>query len=190
MRRLFGTMLAGAAVMAAGALVAAAPKPVAGRAAAAPVPRPGTRPNIVVILVDDLGWPDVSSYGRREVLTPNIDRIAKSGVAFSSGYVAASVCAVSRAGLLTGPLRDRFGFTGHMDFYDPAELVQVLTRSAELLGVTLRSDGAAEIAGRSRGTPRIANRLLRRVRDYAEVRGDGTVTLAVARAALAVYDVD
>jgi Holliday junction DNA helicase RuvB len=100
------------------------------------------------------------------------------------------VGATTRAGLLTGPLRDRFGFTGHMDFYATGELEQVLTRSAELLGVPLRPDGAAEIAGRSRGTPRIANRLLRRVRDYAEVRADGVVSERVARAALAVYDVD
>ncbi len=100
------------------------------------------------------------------------------------------VGATTRAGLLTGPLRDRFGFTAHMDFYDPHELEAVLERSAALLGVTLRADGAAEIAGRSRGTPRIANRLLRRVRDYAEVRADGVVDEAVSRAALAVYDVD
>jgi Holliday junction DNA helicase RuvB len=100
------------------------------------------------------------------------------------------VGATTRSGLLTGPLRDRFGFTGHMDFYDPPELEQVLVRSARLLGVDLRDDGAAEIAARSRGTPRIANRLLRRVRDYAEVRADGAVTEAIAHAALAVYDVD
>ena len=100
------------------------------------------------------------------------------------------VGATTRAGLLTGPLRDRFGFTGHMDFYDEPELQQVLARSAQLLDVELRADGAAEIAGRSRGTPRIANRLLRRVRDYAEVRADGIVTEDVARAALSVYDVD
>jgi Holliday junction DNA helicase RuvB len=100
------------------------------------------------------------------------------------------VGATTRAGLLTGPLRDRFGFTGHMDFYDSSELTQVLRRSAELLAVALRPDGADEIAGRSRGTPRIANRLLRRVRDYAEVRADGIVTQEVAHAALAVYDVD
>ncbi len=100
------------------------------------------------------------------------------------------VGATTRAGLLTGPLRDRFGFTAHMDFYDPDELESVLERSAALLGVTLRPDGASEIAGRSRGTPRIANRLLRRVRDYAEVRADGVVDEAIARAALAVYDVD
>jgi Holliday junction DNA helicase RuvB len=100
------------------------------------------------------------------------------------------VGATTRAGLLTGPLRDRFGFTGHMDFYGTDELQQVLVRSAELLGVDIRRDGAVEIAGRSRGTPRIANRLLRRVRDYAEVRADGVVDEAIARAALAVYDVD
>jgi Holliday junction DNA helicase RuvB len=100
------------------------------------------------------------------------------------------VGATTRAGLLTGPLRDRFGFTAHMDFYDPDELEQVLFRSAQLLGVALEPDGAAEIASRSRGTPRIANRLLRRVRDYAEVRADGRVTVETATAALAVYDVD
>ncbi len=100
------------------------------------------------------------------------------------------VGATTRAGLLTGPLRDRFGFTGHMDFYEPADLEQVLARSAQLLGVQLTPEGGAEIAGRSRGTPRIANRLLRRVRDFAEVRADGVVTASVAHAALQVYDVD
>ncbi len=100
------------------------------------------------------------------------------------------VGATTRAGLLTGPLRDRFGFTGHLDFYDVADLDTILHRSAALLTVALRDDGAAEIAGRSRGTPRIANRLLRRVRDYAEVRADGVITEGIARDALAVYDVD
>ena len=100
------------------------------------------------------------------------------------------VGATTRAGLLTGPLRDRFGFVGHMEFYEPVELEQVLVRSAGLLGVRLTPDGGDEIAGRSRGTPRIANRLLRRVRDFAEVRADGVVTRAVAQAALRVYDVD
>jgi Holliday junction DNA helicase RuvB len=100
------------------------------------------------------------------------------------------VGATTRSGLLTGPLRDRFGFTAHMEPYTPAELERVLVRSAGLLGVPLEAAGAAEVAGRSRGTPRVANRLLRRVRDYAEVRADGVVTLAVARAALEVYDVD
>jgi len=100
------------------------------------------------------------------------------------------VGATTRAGLIPGPLRDRFGFTGHMDFYSPAELVQVLDRSARLLGVPLDADGAAEIAGRSRGTPRIANRLLRRVRDFSQVKADGRVSLGTARAALEVYEVD
>jgi Holliday junction DNA helicase RuvB len=100
------------------------------------------------------------------------------------------VGATTRAGLLPGPLRDRFGFTAHMDFYAPHELVQVLGRSARLLELTLTDDGATEIAGRSRGTPRIANRLLRRVRDYAQVRADGRLTHAIANAALTVYEVD
>ncbi|WP_072691054.1 Holliday junction branch migration DNA helicase RuvB [Rhodococcus marinonascens] len=100
------------------------------------------------------------------------------------------VGATTRSGALTGPLRDRFGFTAHMDFYEPAELRQILMRSAGILGVQLGEEAGAEIARRSRGTPRIANRLLRRVRDYAEVRADGVVTCGIARAALAVYDVD
>ncbi|WP_182526650.1 Holliday junction branch migration DNA helicase RuvB [Nocardioides dongkuii] len=100
------------------------------------------------------------------------------------------VGATTRAGLLPGPLRDRFGFTGHLEFYEPHELDLIVHRSAGLLGVELRADGAAEIAGRSRGTPRIANRLLRRVRDYAQVRADGIVTLPVAEAALDLYEVD
>ncbi len=100
------------------------------------------------------------------------------------------VGATTRSGLLTGPLRDRFGFVGHMDFYEATDLERVLSRSAGILGVPLRPDGGEEIAGRSRGTPRIAHRLLRRVRVLAEVRADGIVDRAVAKAALAVYDVD
>jgi Holliday junction DNA helicase RuvB len=100
------------------------------------------------------------------------------------------VGATTRAGLLPAPLRDRFGFTARLDFYEAEELGVIVRRSAGLLGVTLRDDGADEIAGRSRGTPRIANRLLRRVRDYAEVRADGVVTREVARAALELYEVD
>ncbi|KZF16429.1 MULTISPECIES: Holliday junction branch migration DNA helicase RuvB [unclassified Rhodococcus (in: high G+C Gram-positive bacteria)] len=100
------------------------------------------------------------------------------------------VGATTRSGALTGPLRDRFGFTAHMDFYEPEELQQILMRSAGILGVDLEVDAGAEIARRARGTPRIANRLLRRVRDFAEVRADGIVTMDVAQAALAVYDVD
>ncbi|MGB2570614.1 Holliday junction branch migration DNA helicase RuvB [Micromonospora citrea] len=100
------------------------------------------------------------------------------------------VGATTRSGLLTGPMRDRFGFVAHLDFYSPADLEALLHRSARILGVPITDEGAVEIAGRSRGTPRIANRLLRRVRDYAEVRADGVVTLETARAALTVYDVD
>jgi Holliday junction DNA helicase RuvB len=100
------------------------------------------------------------------------------------------VGATTRAGLLPGPLRDRFGFTAHLEFYDPAELDLIVHRSAGLLGVDVTSDGVAEIASRSRGTPRIANRLLRRVRDYAQVRADGVVTLDVSRRALELYEVD
>jgi Holliday junction DNA helicase RuvB len=100
------------------------------------------------------------------------------------------VGATTRAGMLPGPLRDRFGFTAHMDFYEPAELEIIVARSAGLLGVTIHDDGASEVARRSRGTPRIANRLLRRVRDYAEVRADGIVTQDLAKAALALYEVD
>jgi Holliday junction DNA helicase RuvB len=100
------------------------------------------------------------------------------------------VGATTRAGLLPAPLRDRFGFTAHLDFYEPEELGVIVRRSAGLLGVALRDDGAEEIAGRSRGTPRIANRLLRRVRDYAEVRGNGIITRDIAKAALELYEVD
>lgn len=100
------------------------------------------------------------------------------------------VGATTRAGLLPGPLRDRFGFTAHMDFYEPDELQHIIVRSAALLGVELRSDGAAEIAGRSRGTPRIANRLLRRVRDFAQVRSSGVVDREIAQQALALFEVD
>jgi Holliday junction DNA helicase RuvB len=100
------------------------------------------------------------------------------------------VGATTRAGLLPGPLRDRFGFTAHLEFYEPAELDLIVHRSAGLLGVELTDEGSAEIASRSRGTPRIANRLLRRVRDFAQVRADGVVTKAVAEAALDLYEVD
>ncbi len=100
------------------------------------------------------------------------------------------VGATTRAGLLPAALRDRFGFTAHLDFYEPGELGVIVRRSAGLLGVALRDDGAEEIASRSRGTPRIANRLLRRVRDFAEVHGDGIVTRDCAQAALDLYEVD
>ena len=100
------------------------------------------------------------------------------------------VGATTRAGLLPGPLRDRFGFTGHLEFYEPEDLDKIVHRSAGLLGVELTDEGSVEISSRSRGTPRIANRLLRRVRDFAQVRADGVVTLAVAQRALELYEVD
>jgi holliday junction DNA helicase RuvB len=100
------------------------------------------------------------------------------------------VGATTRAGLLPAPLRDRFGFTAHLDFYQPGELEIIIRRSSGLLGVTLTDEAAVELSTRSRGTPRIANRLLRRVRDYAEVRADGVVTGDIARTALELYEVD
>jgi holliday junction DNA helicase RuvB len=100
------------------------------------------------------------------------------------------VGATTRAGLLPAPLRDRFGFTAHLDFYQPAELGIIIKRSAGLLGVRIEDGGIEELALRSRGTPRIANRLLRRVRDYAEVRADGFVTRELTKTALELYEVD
>ncbi len=101
-----------------------------------------------------------------------------------------AVGATTRVGLLPAPLRDRFGLTGHLEFYSDDELEQVLHRSAALLGAPLHDDAARELASRSRGTPRIANRLLRRVQDWAEVRGSGQLDLAAARSALALFEVD
>ena len=100
------------------------------------------------------------------------------------------VGATTRAGLLTSPLRDRFGIVQRLEFYNAEDLCQIVMRSASLLEIRLQDDGAREIAGRSRGTPRIANRLLRRARDYAEVRGDGVIDAEIARAALDMLKVD
>jgi Holliday junction DNA helicase RuvB len=100
------------------------------------------------------------------------------------------VGATTRAGMLTNPLRDRFGIVARLEFYTPQELQRIVTRSAGLLELPISPDGALEIAKRSRGTPRIANRLLRRVRDYADVRADGHATREVADAALVMLDVD
>lgn len=100
------------------------------------------------------------------------------------------VGATTRAGLLPSPLRDRFGFTAHLDFYESAELEKVLERSSSLLGLTMDQSAVAEVAGRSRGTPRIANRLLRRVRDFAQVNGSSALTHKDALAALTMYEVD
>src|SRR4029079_14407620 len=100
------------------------------------------------------------------------------------------VGATTRAGMLTNPLRDRFGIVARLEFYTAEELTRIVLRSAELLEIGIEHEGALEIARRSRGTPRIANRLLRRVRDFAEVRAQGQVTRSVADAALSMLDVD
>lgn len=100
------------------------------------------------------------------------------------------VGATTRAGMLTNPLRDRFGIVARLEFYTAEELTRIVSRSASLLGAPIEEDGALEIAKRSRGTPRIANRLLRRVRDYAEVKAQGRITRTVADAALHMLDVD
>jgi Holliday junction DNA helicase RuvB len=100
------------------------------------------------------------------------------------------VGATTRAGMLTNPLRDRFGIVARLEFYTPEELAHIVRRSAGLLQAPMEAAGAHEIARRSRGTPRIANRLLRRVRDYADVKGSGTITKDIADKALAMLDVD
>jgi Holliday junction DNA helicase RuvB len=100
------------------------------------------------------------------------------------------VGATTRAGMLTNPLRDRFGIVSRLEFYTPEELTRIVTRSAGLLKAPIDPEGSFEIARRSRGTPRIANRLLRRVRDYADVKGDGTIHKSIAQKALVMLDVD
>jgi len=100
------------------------------------------------------------------------------------------VGATTRAGLLTSPLRDRFGITQRLEFYSSEDLAIIIKRSAKILNVSIDADGAMELANRSRGTPRIANRLLRRVRDYAQVRSDGVITRTIAQVALNLLDVD
>jgi Holliday junction DNA helicase RuvB len=100
------------------------------------------------------------------------------------------VGATTRTGLLTPPLRDRFGVTLRVDFYSPAELQEIVTRSARLLDIAIRKEGAYEISRRARGTPRVANRLLRRVRDFAQVEADGVITREVADRALGMLEVD
>ena len=98
--------------------------------------------------------------------------------------------ATTRAGMLTSPLRDRFGIVQRLEFYEEADLIKILLRSGQILGMQIDAGGAQELARRSRGTPRIANRFLRRVRDYAEVEGDGVITGPVARAALDLFEID
>ena len=117
-----------------------------------------------------------------------VDVVVGKGPGATSPFTV--VGATTRSGLLPAPLRDRFGFTAHLEFYETEELQSVVTRSATLLGSPIEARAAHEIASRSRGTPRIANRLLRRVVDYAQVHGDGTLTLDAARGALELFEVD
>ena len=100
------------------------------------------------------------------------------------------VGATTRAGLLTGPLRDRFGIALHLDFYEPAELEKILYRSAKILNISLSSDGAVEISVRARGTPRVANRILKRIRDWAQVKGDGSINRETAIKACEMLGID
>ena len=134
-----------------------------------------------------------------EVLYPAMED-AKIDIVIGKGPTARSirldlpqftlVGATTRTGLVAGPLRDRFGFVGRLDLYAPSELEAIVRRSARILGVHVDAGGARRIAERSRGTPRVANRLLRRVRDFAEVRGDGTVTAATATDGLELFGID
>jgi holliday junction DNA helicase RuvB len=139
------------------------------------------------------------SHAVEEILYPamedfQLDIVVGKGPAASSIRLTLPpftlVGATTRTGMITGPLRDRFGLVARLDYYDAAELQAIVVRAAGILAVPIDTDGAGEIARRSRGTPRIANRLLRRVRDFAEVRGDGSVDAATARAGLAVFGVD
>ena len=100
------------------------------------------------------------------------------------------VGATTRSGMLTGPLRDRFGISFRLDYYSVEDLAEIVARSASILGVTIDRQSSLEIASRSRGTPRLANRLLKRVRDYAQVRGDGPIELDIAREALSFFEID
>jgi Holliday junction DNA helicase RuvB len=100
------------------------------------------------------------------------------------------VGATTRTGLLTGPLRDRFGISYRLDYYTPEELARIVARSAAILDVSIDAEGAQEIASRSRGTPRLANRLLKRVRDYAQVKADGAISWSVAAEALSFFEID
>ena len=144
---------------------------------------------------------EIHRLGRpvEEILYPamedfQLDIVVGKGPAASSIRLAlprfTMVGATTRTGLITGPLRDRFGFVARLDFYASDELESIVLRAAAILGVPIDAKGAGEIAGRARGTPRIANRLLRRVRDFAEVRGDGTIDQRVASDGLALFGVD
>ena len=165
------------------------------------------RPGDLAALLTDLQEGDVLFIDEihrlyrsvEEVLYPAMED-AKLDILIGKGPTARSirldvprftlVGATTRTGLVSGPLRDRFGFIGRLDLYAPHELHEIVERSARILGVTVEAEGATKIAERSRGTPRIANRLLRRVRDFVEVRGDGVVSGQAAEEGLALFGVD
>ena len=137
-------------------------------------------------VVEEIMYPAMEDY--------NIDILIGQGPSARSVKIELPrftlIGATTRAGLLTSPLRDRFGVILRFDFYKPSELKTIITRSASILGVEITSDGAGEISGRSRGTPRVANRLLRRVRDFAQVRAGGVITQEVASNALDMLEID
>ncbi len=165
------------------------------------------RPGDLAGMLTALGEREVIFIDEIHRLAPNIEEILypamedfELDIMIGSGPAARSVKvplkpftligATTRAGLLTAPLRARFGIVHRLDFYNVADIEEIVRRSARILGVALDAEAALELARRSRGTPRIANRLLRRVRDYAEVRADGRITMDVASAALSLLEVD
>ena len=165
------------------------------------------RPGDLAAMLTALGEREVLFIDEIHRLAPNIEEILSPAmedfeldIMIGSGPAARSVKvplkpftlvgATTRAGLLTAPLRARFGIVHRLDFYADSDIEEIVRRSARILGVALDADAARELARRSRGTPRIANRLLRRVRDYAEVRADGRITMDVAAAALGLLEVD
>jgi Holliday junction DNA helicase RuvB len=165
------------------------------------------RPGDLAGMLTALGEREVIFIDEIHRLAPNIEEILypamedfELDIMIGSGPAARSVKvplkpftlfgATTRAGLLTAPLRARFGIVHRLDFYNVADIEEIVRRSARILGVALDAEAALELARRSRGTPRIANRLLRRVRDYAEVRADGRITMDVADAALSLLEVD
>jgi len=149
-----------------------------------------------VLFIDEIHRlsPVVEEYLYSAMEDYRLDIMIDSGPAARSVQLALPrftlIGATTRQGLLTAPLRTRFGISNRLDYYDAADLERVILRSAALLQAEIDSDGAREIAGRSRGTPRIANRLLRRTRDFADVKGTGIITRAIARMALEALDVD
>jgi Holliday junction DNA helicase RuvB len=165
------------------------------------------RPGDLAAILTGLGDREVLFIDEIHRLAPNIEEILypamedfELDIMIGTGPAARSVKvplkpftlvgATTRAGLLTAPLRARFGIVHRLDFYADADIEEIVRRSARILGVALDADAARELARRSRGTPRIANRLLRRVRDFAEVRADGRITMDVAAAALSLLEVD